>query len=97
METITNTDCRAYATDMQAATFGYKGKIFDFGTLCAVSGIKDHGVHKDESGEPLVYNNTLIGITSTPSRGNHPALFTRVSEYVDWVHRKMDKKFSAFQ
>ncbi|KAM6153739.1 kallikrein-13-like isoform 2-T2 [Erethizon dorsatum] len=72
----------------------YPGKITT-NMLCA--GTKEGGKDSCEgdSGGPLVCNNTLHGIISWGDfpcgQPNRPGVYTRVSQYVSWIHETIKK------
>lgn len=71
---------------MSTATAPIRGNA----TLCAYSGQIGSGVCNGDSGDPLVFNNTLIGIVSwstTPCAIGQPDGYVRISEYVDWIEQ----------
>lgn len=79
VETLTNDECKEFFPN----TPFYSEKF-----LCANSREhKNHGISLEDSGAPLVYNNTLIGIGSFMPRTNRnaPDGYTRISDYVDWI------------
>ncbi|KAJ8665275.1 hypothetical protein QAD02_006937 [Eretmocerus hayati] len=43
-----------------------------------------------DSGAPLIFNDTLIGIVSSSYEcSNRPGLSTRISKYIDWIEQQM--------
>ncbi|XP_048038900.1 mast cell protease 4-like [Megalobrama amblycephala] len=52
------------------------------------------GSCKEDSGGPLVCNNTAVGVTSfgDPLQCNspkYPNVYTKISKYIKWIHKKM--------
>lgn len=80
---MTNGECRK--------AYGQRW-IYDFDTICAYSGQRGTGICHGDSGGPLAYNNTLIGITSWGAlcAKGKPDGFTRISTYVDWIEANMN-------
>lgn len=81
MFTMSNYECRARHDTIVP--------IFDYGTICAYSGRVGAGLCSGDSGGPLIYNNTLIGIASwvVPCGLGFPDGFTRISEYASWIEK----------
>lgn len=84
MTTMTNDNCRSLFEER-------KTPVHDFDTICAISGKDGNEIREGQSGDPMVYQNRLIGILSWihPSSGKNgvllPAGFTRISTYIDWI------------
>lgn len=81
MSTITNEECTSAHADSDGAP------VIKDSNICAVSE-NDTGACMGDSGSPLVgENRQIIGLVSwgVPCAKNLPDVFTRVSEYRDWV------------
>lgn len=77
MRTLTNQQCLKVWSDLQ----------LDPGQICTFTAIA-HDVCYGDSGGPLVANGKQIGIVSFGKQcGDQlPAVFTRVSSYVEWIN-----------
>lgn len=66
-------------------------------TLCA-SGPADGFMCSGDSGSPLTANNTLVGLASQASAcgPKHPSVFTRISEFHQWVEEHTKDLSSDF-
>ncbi|XP_060535677.1 coagulation factor IX-like [Cylas formicarius] len=58
--------------------------------ICALQ-VNGQGACSGDSGGPLVYNNKVIGVVSYGPEHcvGEPDIFTKVSNYLDWIHGKM--------
>lgn len=57
-------------------------------SICAYSGKFGNGICVGDSGNPLVYNNTLIGVSTWASpdcADGHPDGFHRISSFTHWI------------
>ncbi|KAH8323988.1 hypothetical protein KR074_005512, partial [Drosophila pseudoananassae] len=70
----------------------YPYKIFPSSYIC-IGPSNNSPCHQDSGGPLIVKNETetvLVGITSFGEKGcpvNHPTVYTRVSSYLDWIHK----------
>lgn len=81
LETISNDVCHAKLVSQMS-----RSPVHD-NIICAYSGKFGHGICDGDSGGGLVYNNTLIGV-STWAFGcgaGLPEGFHRISSYTDWI------------
>lgn len=84
LETLTNEECRNKSRS--------DAPIYDCCTLCTIHNGLAIGLVNGDSGGPLTYGNTLIGIASwgtIPSCIGKPDGYTRVSEYLDWIEQSI--------
>ncbi|XP_072752169.1 chymotrypsin-2-like [Anoplolepis gracilipes] len=68
----------------------YKNTTIFNSQICTLEG-KGVGACKGDSGDPLVYNNILIGIFSwtKPCAIGFPDVFTRISDFTDFIAQAM--------
>lgn len=54
--------------------------------------VKGSGTCQCDSGSGLIYNNTLIGITSwsVGCSDGFPTIYTRVNSQLEWIHQGME-------
>lgn len=83
VKTITNDECRK-KTLLSSSVLIYNGSICTFTKA-------EEGMCMGDSGGPLVVNGGLTGIVSwgIPCGKGYPDVFTRVSEFSNWVKDKM--------
>ncbi|NP_001166089.1 serine protease 72 precursor [Nasonia vitripennis] len=58
--------------------------------ICAHDPVVEHGSCQGDSGGPLTVDGVLVGLVSWAlgcAQVNYPTVFTRVSEYIDWIER----------
>lgn len=91
MKTLNGTDCLDWCGP--AAMIDPHNTIK---TICAYSEVS--GICSGDSGGPLIYNDTLIGVTSwtgqdaqTAEKIGFPIGFARVSEFIEWIESIMSK------
>lgn len=79
VQTLTNVDCRALHTIINAAL------VFDH-KICTFVGA-GRGVCMGDSGGPLVVNNEVHGIVSwgIPCAVGRPDVYDRVTSHRDWI------------
>ncbi|XP_028135106.1 brachyurin [Diabrotica virgifera virgifera] len=85
---LSNDDCKKVDQD-------YEAVILDT-LLCSNPGSHKQGTCQGDSGGPLVVNGVQIGIVSfgsTDCEEGKPSIFTRVTEYHDWIAKHSDVKF----
>ncbi|XP_058796458.1 chymotrypsin-1-like [Phymastichus coffea] len=71
--------------------------ILTAGSLCTLSiQMKGHTCYGD-GGNPLVYDNQIIGILNNPSTcdDTRPELYTKVSEYLSFIKKVFSGKYSS--
>lgn len=72
-----------------------KTPVHDFDTICAINEKHVDGILDDQSGDPLVYEDRVIGIVSwvhpiSKETGIRvPSVFTRISEHKDWINDRI--------
>lgn len=86
LNAISNTDCIERMKPKKTP----KDSIRD-DSLCVVAKDKE-GMCLGDSGGPLVVGGELVGVMAwgIPCGKNYPDVFTRTSEYVNWVQEKME-------
>lgn len=69
-----------------------------FGMICARATNPSRDACQGDSGGPLVANGYLIGIVSWGegcANAVYPGVYTRVSEYEDWISDNIEKIYSV--
>lgn len=93
MKTLTNDECRKiFREKVNADTT----PVHDYDIICAINNKNVHETLDDQSGDPMVYKDRLIGIVTwvhpiSDETGNRVLSgFTRISEYTDWIHDQLE-------
>lgn len=83
LKTLSPRECRSKQPNMS---------LLYSGSLCTFTK-RNEGMCKGDSGGPLAVDGKLVGIVSwgTPCARGYPDVFTRVSEFNDWIVDKMAK------
>lgn len=67
------------------------------GMICAYATLPSRDACQGDSGGPLVANGYLIGIVSWGegcANASYPGVYTRVSEYDDWISDKIERIYN---
>lgn len=62
-----------------------KPQLVHNSVLCALAIEKGVGIDTGDSGGPLIYNNSLIGVTSWTFGLGYPIGFQRINAFADWI------------
>lgn len=89
MNTVNNSVCDA---KLQSAS--PKNLRIHDNNVCAYSGKYGHGICNGDSGGPLLYNNTLVGVLtwSYDCAVGMPEVFHRINSFTEWIDLVIEGK-----
>lgn len=87
LDTLSRDDCREHHN----STGNHNDQFIFESTLCTFT-IEGEGICFGDSGGPLTYNNSVIGIASwvIPCAVGWPDQWVRVSYFIDWILSNID-------